>query len=63
MTHKSIFQHKTSNGHYPGGGEEFGTGRYRFRNRFFFVIITEAQISIKNGTSIVRNALFFQLET
>ena len=54
-THKSIFQGMTSNRRYGGGG--FGSGRYRFKNRFFLVIIIEARISVKNGTNIVRNAL------
>ena len=38
----------------------FGSERYRFKNRFFFIVlIIEARISIKNGTNIARNTLFF----
>ena len=45
-----------------GGGGLLGSGRYRLKNRFFLVIIIEAPISIKNGTNILRNALFSDLK-
>ena len=41
------------------GGVGFESGRYRFKNQFFFVIIIEAPISVKNSTNIVRRALSF----
>ena len=37
----------------------FESGCYRFKNLFFFVIIIEASISVKNSTNIVRSALSF----
>ena len=40
-------------------GWGFESGRYRFKNQFFFVIIIEAPISVKNSTNIVRSALSF----
>ena len=49
-THKSIFQSITSNGRYGGGG--FRSGRYKFKTRFFLVVIIKAPISIKNSTNI-----------
>ena len=33
------------------GGGGFGSGRYRFKNRFFLIVIIKAPISMKDSTN------------